>query len=479
MRTEQRTKSWFWLTALLALVMFGVPQVMAEPGGSVSAQGDSLFAGIDLTALEPEKLEAVVERSYHRLAELIGRAGEPIEFELSRFQTFTRAELDHVYWLALVDLPEGRVIDVSRENVGLKVTGQGRGTRHQALAYRAVWVDHPPAWRQTEWAADLGRKSAREVLEEASGDSPLLREISAITSYNVRVSYLGEVRLYRAAMLFFNGEDGQRVSFSPVDLIVQGVQLALAEKEPNEPGREAAPEGPIDAMLISAKADQSCIVGTVSKGTQLNKVGVDGHLFGEHRATASLSTDCSCHSDCSQRCDAVVASHSCDESFGAFDACHVLSWDKYTESGYISDATTQGASCAAGFACAKKSCTFCLCVNFSTTVTFIGGSMTVNFNGDPQWTASATLETTCTPCTRTASNPPPPPIGDGDSNPPGGGSSNPPSGGGGSAPLFGQGGGCSPPPMCDPDGNGWVNQYECVSGCSGYWGSTYCYYSCG
>lgn len=468
-----------WPMVMLALLVAGLLGAAAEATGTASAAGNSVFAGLDLTSLEPEKLTAVVERSYQRLAELIGRSGEGIEFELSRFQTFTREELDHVDWLALLDLPEGRVIDVERKASQLETWIDGRREISHRVLYRARWNEHAANLADEAWAADLARRSAADVLREAGGNQPILRGVTAATSVTVRVAFAGEQRSYRAAMFWIFDGGQQRLTAYPLDLVVQGLDLAMAEELLSGAMTDTKESQIRPGSLVPRLGDGRCVESTPTLLQQfLNSTGNDGHNVptngtpgNYHYAQATLDTTCTCRSDCTQFCDAAVRSTACADTGGPHtDACHVLRWQPIEVDGSSNAGDSVPASCAAGFGCVKKACTACACANLSITFGGVVGSIQFNFNGSPDWSAQRLFERTCLPCQLAPGSPP---VGDGDSNPPGGGGSNPPPGGGGGDVSFG-GGGCTPPPLCDSDGNGWVSNSDCVNHCSGYVSGGYC-----
>ncbi len=448
-----------WARSRRALTSAAALAVVAL--GSTHATATSTqFPGLELSSFDERQMSEVVRTAYSRLQELVRASGNSgFTIEVESFETIYPGDFGRVYWFGLVDMPEGRVVDVVRQAHRASWVGEDRTRTVEQVSYRATWQTLAAEWQDAEWAAKLPAMAVSEVLSALGEGQPALRRASSVSSFRVRVNLEGETRHYRAAVVWVLNRAAKRLDFFVQDHIVQGVEAAIREPVAAAP---AKPGG--RGLQVNRLATKSarCFESNVPSIGSAFRQGTNGHTGSNyHRSDASFSNTCACNYYCSQTCTAAVTSSNCYDTGGfTSDACHKMAQDVGGSSQTVADGHVNPASCGAGFGCIQKACLFCSC-SLGVSVSSSGASVSFNSFGSPDWDGSLQYGRTCTPCSTITDD-------EGDDDDDDGGGGNPPGGGGG--------GGGNPPLVdeCDPDGDGWVTESECVLQCGGTVNGEWC-----
>jgi hypothetical protein len=454
-----------WIT--LGSVLAAPGEAAQRPRSRPAPEKPSpVSALLDHGVLNEGQMRMVVETAYTTLERYARASGADLKLRVDGFQTLRPDQFASVKWLDLVDMPDGRVIDVDRSLH--RQTEPGRPAL-EIVAYIPRWRSHEKEWLKAPWGASLLGMTTREVLRQAGEKQPALLRVKAISTYTVSATLANETRLYRAAFLWIPGESAKKMTFMVADNIVQNVEGALREPVPPPPaGGErkalARPSLPrVDLPLMEKTgADQEprCIEGSTTTTRYLSKSGSENHYSGMHRSTANFTQTCTCTFDCTQSCSVSMSNTFCEDT-GIADFCHRAASGHATDSGTSSAGHTSPASCAAGYGCVVKECPFCFC-GAEVSVSFGGPEVQFNDEGDPNWDLSLAFQSTaCPPCEQI--NPVTPPSGTG------GGAAGPGGAGGPNEPMDNGPTGGGDVCACDPDGDCWVTFSECVIECNGLW----------
>jgi hypothetical protein len=434
-----------------------VAAILAAPAGRVVADeyhqpglqlpGHGAFSGATFTALDEDQMKQIVQTAYSKLAQYTVGSGKRLTLELGPIETFQRDRFEQVRYLDIVDMPDGRVIDIQRRSHNRRIHMGALTTDIVQAAYSPAWRTLGPAWASSEWGREIYRLSVGEVLRRTGAKQAELLRVGAISAFTVTATLGGESRTYHAAFLWIAGGRKGLASFLVTDNIVQGVDAAARDSAPPF----VASNGP--AHLRSRRSikapvtefDAACVAGTVTFTGSGNRQSATGHASGQHEANAAFEIDCSCNSDCSQSCSSSLLYTSCLDS-GFTDECHKMASSQATDTDFSSAGDRAAPQCSAGFGCVEKSCLFCAC-GLSVSVSANGPSVSFSGASAADWDGSLSYSHVCPTC-RADTPPPPPPTGGG-----GGG------GGGGHG-------------ECD-DGN-LVTPEQCVSDCGGSVDGDYC-----
>lgn len=353
-------------------------EVEAGASAPVGLEGRSFL-------LPSEELELVVREAYSQLEKYTAAAGEGIEFTLTDFETLRRPLFNEVLWTDLATMPVGAVIDVVPEGH----LDQASGVR--TVEYQASWSFQEDGWAATEEGRRMIGLTVDQALREVARELPQYEGIVALTRYRVRARLGERERVYDASVLWRPGSEPGQAIFFALDHIVQGLEEAARETRP-VPG-----EAPIELIPVSdASTSGTCESWTQSRTHSDFKSGTNGHITGSHVSSASFQITCSCDSSCNSICNAQVTSYTCSDSGFPADACHKMAVALDTSSDWRGYATTSGAGCAAGMACAQKSCLFCAC-SLGVSVSAFGTGVTFSAT-DAHWTGNNQFSATCAPC---------------------------------------------------------------------------------
>ncbi len=473
--------SWRTFVALLGLALaWGRASYAAEP--AAVAQATAPAAGLNavtqdwvqseplgLAAFSEEKANRLIAAVYARLVELVRASGrDDFELQLSQFETVPAAEMGRVLWRAVVDLPEGRVVDVAPHADTYERNRGGNRSVVRRVEYQASWRSVAAAWQQAPWAGALERLSVQEALDQASIQRPQLTGAVALTSYLASVSFAGEARLYRASFVWVPNPAEGSLTFYVLDTIVQGVEEAAREPLPARTADDG--KEPLRRLnrLAQRDLDARCYetVTNPSATSSEYRQGFNDHLAGGyHYSQASFRQICSCDYYCNQTCSTSIQSSTCADVGLTDDYCHMLASSSATGQQTVANGHLSPASCGAGFGCVERDCTFCGICSVGVSVNGGGPTISISPTTPVSWDGSQVFSRACTPCSVI-------PVDDPNSN---GGNNNGGNNGGGTG-----GGGVHSPqveelsPFCDSDHDGWVTPAECVALCGGSVNGQWC-----
>jgi hypothetical protein len=353
------------------------------------------------------KRELIVRATYERLANYVQGSGTPLRFELSDFRTYAPRQFAKLPWLRLVDMPGGAVIDMTR------AVQQNDYLRTTTVVYKPTWAEHAGELPSVQGGVELASASAADVLGALGGTEADVRQVEALTSFAVKVTFEGRSRAYRAAFLWL---PSSLTSYTLIvaDNIVQGVE---------EAARESLPAGgPNDHIALPPAGavpggGNSCTPSDVTQPFPYSQTGSTDHISGSHSANANINVRCACSAACASTCEASVLSSSCTESGFPLDSCHRMATSTKQSGDFKGNGHQTPSACAAGVACVKKSCLFCLC-GLSVSISLSGVTVTFTPSSAVDWDANHSGSAVCPVCELVLS---PPPGGGGDGDGDGGG----------------------------------------------------------
>lgn len=177
---------------------------------------------VDIT--KPALMERLVRLAYGRLGLMVRATGYDLRFELSDFRHYYPEDFDEVAWLDIVDMPEGEVVDISRE----RVVERTPDSTHETINYHASWGHHDPGITSSVDKVRLATFTLEDLVAEAQKVPDMAIPV-AFTAYEVTVHLNGKTKTYQANFSWTgSSEKGTPVVVS--DLIVTGVQLGLVGK---------------------------------------------------------------------------------------------------------------------------------------------------------------------------------------------------------------------------------------------------------
>ena len=358
----------------------GLPEVGLAPPGSSLADTDET------------QLVQLVYDTYSRYSERAD--GERVEFELDRFRTVYRPQFGRVaHYPDLMTLhPEWEIETTVREH---RLNGEVLGTW-----FDAEWLPGRSGADEAAVERELVGRSVLEILALGVDQQPERRRTIAITSYRVRVSYLGRTETYRAAVRW-RLDENQALQFSVTDNLVPEVAFAMAEQVPPLRGERPRAAVPFEA-ITGASTSPSCLSKTWQPvySTQEARYNSAEHVSGRHEAVFIGKYVCRCDDSCNQWCDPGHHVDACQD-YGTLSH-HMLRHETAKKSPIDSGTSGQGhqtaARCASGFGCFVQSCHDGACGSMSVTVS--AGFLSFSFSTDRPTVLEASLTNnhTCPLC---------------------------------------------------------------------------------
>ena len=398
------------LTALtVVLCCIGAPTLEAQPSFLATQLSEEQLRSLDISEFEvppgpiqvtdPALLERFVRLAYGRLGLIVRETGYDFRFEIDQVRHYYPEDFDEVFWLDIVDLPQGEVVDITRERLVERTPDAATET----LRYHARWAYHEPGLHFPLDRLHAATRTVHDVLVEAQR-MPGFRPWTAVTAFRVTVHLNGKEKTYKAHF----GWTEPLESETPVvvsDLIVNGVEFGLTgdragtknapplsrrlqptAPEAAEPHTEGKQEGPSDAPLAAATTTGCKVEDQAVDWALLYQKGTDDHATGveAHVATAEAGIDCKCEASCDTTCKSSIRYDRCYDTGGPFISnlsyCHKPS-PASIDGEMVT--TRDSASCTSGIGCAFKACSAgCLC---SASISISAGQGTVSiasFTGD-------------------------------------------------------------------------------------------------
>lgn len=359
----------------------GLPQVgLADPA--------SKFADVDETQ--------VIQLAYDTYSRYSEREdGERVEFELDGFRTVYRPQFGSVaHYPDLMTLGADWEIQTTMRHYALN--------DQSSVWFEAEWL---PVRNRNERMPHLIGQSALEILAIGADQFPAQRRTIAITTYRVKVSYLGRSEEYRASVRWRLDEE-QNVEFSVVDNVVPEVGWAIGETTP-----PAGTSGPPRAELpferaTAASTTASCVANTWATVYSNQQVDYNSfeHKSGRHEAVYIGSFDCSCDQACASRCSAGFLASACQDYgdlAGNADLEHRATRRVEAKNGLRVDGHLEAAGCVSGLGCFVQTCPGGACGSITTQVSF--GVLSISFSTTAPTILDASFDnsTTCARCTET------------------------------------------------------------------------------
>lgn len=352
------------------LFLFLLPATRALAAGGDIAEGDR---------------ELILQHAYRNLTRFAAAGGEAITFRVGDLQTVDAVEFDRARWSQLMTMPGGDMIDMTRE------VREFDGAV-EAVIYRPKWNLDAPRYLQTQEGRSLRRMTVAEVLRALAVERPEAAHVTAITSYEVTVTFGDRSRTYRAAVLWLPASPGRGATLFFQDHITQGLE-------------EAVREGPVEprprAPLLPPVQGLSCYASSTSKSFYNTLNGYDGHFnqSTSHHSVADVNFACSCETDCTATCQSSFSQSVCaDDALFTVDSCHVMASAVKAGGAGSGDGVSSPPACAAGLGCVKRSCLYCAC-GLSVKVDILGTEVTFTPSGQPDWQGNLDFSWTCLACT--------------------------------------------------------------------------------
>ena len=351
----------------------------------------AVFPGLGV-AKDSGAQERIVRETYRKLAtyndaaqifqqEHAGRYLAPdasLSFELSAFRSGGAAEILGQRYAALVTLPTGNVVALTRG-------GHSLNGGPQEATFEAEW-EHgqyasvfDPVWT---------------VGDVFHFDPARYYDVKNYVSYQVTVKLDGRSRTYRALALFHDASDPSDTRGPEFwDAIVNGVGSVWEEKRPPYKGKAGIlveRSQSVDTLATTTTGDGSLEASTTTTPLPLWLSGDDQeHASGWHAGTAEYTGVCSLLAGNLQRCSVAVS------NFVSFDSgtlsnitpffSHVGTRDKKTEDG--TGPTGTSISCASATGVAFSSCIIggnCG-ATAAVTINFVLGTANSTITGGNMW----------------------------------------------------------------------------------------------
>jgi hypothetical protein len=377
----------------------------------IAAQSPLLAERPQRTDITPRDRESVVIEAYARLSRRAPASGrETPTFSVSSFRHIDPSEFSRVKFVDVVSLPTGAVIDV----VSADSPGEGRGAPR---GYRVKW-------RLPD--TDLGGLAEHEELDSVTLEAALARakdtngwtnDVVAITQYEVVASFEGRSRRYMAAVLWHETVAGAIPLFVFVDLVTDGIEKTLADREP---ARAVPADFSNEKLLVGPNAVTYCSDATVIERATgwAGKSGTDGHYSGSHVAKASVEWTCTCDSACTSRVSGRIYSSTCNDSGikyqfpGGVFTVHKMAEDHNFPNNVAFNANVVGAESRGGYICAMQVCPYGICnLTVGVSISMSGPTFTVSYNSNPtfpSWKATQDFGIKCPACAELAGGEIPP-----------------------------------------------------------------------
>lgn len=218
----------------LVLCLTGAPTLQAQASFRATQLSEEQLQSLDISDLQaphgpvdisdPALLERLVRLAYGRLGLMVRRTGYDLRFEIDDLRHYYPEDFDEVFWLDIVDLPEGEVVDITRE----RLVERAPDATTETLRYHAKWAYHEPGLLFPLDRLHAATRTVHDVLVEAQ-QLPGFRPWTAVTAYRVTVHLNGKEKTYKAHF----GWTESLESETPVvvsDLIVNGVELGLSDE---------------------------------------------------------------------------------------------------------------------------------------------------------------------------------------------------------------------------------------------------------
>lgn len=218
---------------LIALSLGADPTARASPAFEQAQLTEDQLRSLDISDLDfPEGpvdtthrafMERIVRLAYGRLGLMVRETGYELRFELDNFRHYYPEDFDEVLWLDIVDLPEGEVIDITRERL---VERRGKDHATETIRYRASWGYHDPGLSFPSERLRLATLTVQDVVAGAD-QAPGFGPFDAITAYRVTVHLNGKTKTYNANFAWTVAA-GPETPVVVSDLTVKGVELGLS-----------------------------------------------------------------------------------------------------------------------------------------------------------------------------------------------------------------------------------------------------------
>lgn len=224
------------LSSLVARALLVVGALsLAEPVCLAGPEAESV-------APSPSLARKIVRGAYDRFERFAEASGATISFALDDFRDIPKVEFHESSWIEQVSMPAVPMIDIHRSTHTWQIEGEDPVRRVQ---YIPSWNDTAPAYLDTAEGNRLRSLTVEAVLEQVGREQPQYRQIEALTSYRVVVTFEGRQRTYRALVLWKADDRPGRFGTFFIDHITQGLDLAAVEEiEPMEAERREALEAP-------------------------------------------------------------------------------------------------------------------------------------------------------------------------------------------------------------------------------------------
>lgn len=362
--------------------------VLTESTGSAAGELEGPISSFKLEKryeTEEELFTMIVRKAYRALGEYTRAGGRDIGFKLSGFQTLTADQFDEIYFTDIATPPTGKTIDMERKTTTDEINGI------KSVEYTPRWELADNEWADTsQWLRLLAMNVQEMLREEGKNDQDVLNAY-AVTPFEVKVTFEGDARRYKAAFLWIRGDTKGSWRFRVLDWITRGVDRAITETIP------------IDGIPIPMTPREKIFHETCYAETDLDGItsswhtGTNDHLSGYHEAYAEFLFYCTCDTSCQSRCIGSLGYHVCGESlFTVTNFFHVFKDDIGEGLTIKNNAVISGAQCAAAFPCAQRSCLTPFC-SLSVSVTVVGISVQVSYSSN-DWSRTLNASDTCFAC---------------------------------------------------------------------------------
>lgn len=332
--------------------------------------------------------------------------GERVEFELDEFRTVYRPQFARVaYYPELMSL-------LSDWRLEAVISNYRMNDEPMRVRYEAEWVPGRDYADRPDVRALVGM-SALEMIDLVSQHFPKWRRTIAITSYRVRVTFLGRTETYRAGFVWMLDEE-RHVRFSVVDSVVPQVASAVSEDDlpAAEYERRRELELPFDSAT-AASTSNSCQAQSWPKvnSTQMVDYNAFQHTDGRHEAVYIGEFACSCDASCLSRCVPGLRVAACQDYGGLTKWGLLHQAEREVEA--VGDSSQDGhltpARCASGMGCFVLSCIGSSCGG--TDIKISGGIGGLSFSTSSPTILSASLSWShlCGACAEAEPEPEPEP----------------------------------------------------------------------
>lgn len=342
---------------------------LAGPRAPGRSGAQSLPAGFDAGAS--------VQDIYKRFTEATKASGDEIDLAVTNVTTYYPHQFSEIKWFSLFTLPSDLAIDTVPHQ------RDGKLPSKNVVSFRSSWQEASKNFEAGKELLEANPElSAASVLARLKDWEPArFQGVSALSSFDVEVSFQGKNRNYRA-MILWKPLSTDRLLFTLVDHVVPGVDLAFSDQRPIVKFEEI-----VRQPETFGENPQAKVAGCYSRhydlfNPTLTNAGFEEHNSGNHNALVRMGRTCDTTFACESFCTP-YAGWGCEE-WGS------LSNLVYSHRMFASTAVSAiagypaGISSQCGFAvgCAVKNCFFGACSGVQFGASGFGASIALRANDD-------------------------------------------------------------------------------------------------